>query len=109
MYHYVQSGIGRNYYTESDFHDFNQLIMIIFLKRYISDIFGAHMSRRQKECLLVIVENQVQLFTSAPTKYNGSYTDSLSIGDKLTDIEPASKLGFSGVLLPISSSFRFQI
>ena len=107
-----QSGIGRNYYTESDFHDFNQLIMDYLLERdiYISDIFWCpHVPTPEGMPTCNCRKPGTKLFTSALTKYNGSYTDSLSIGDKLTDIEPASKLGFSGVLLPISSSFRFQI
>ena len=107
-----QSGIGRNYYTEADFHDFNQLIIDYLLKRgiYISDIFWCpHVPTPEGILTCKCRKPGTELFTSALLKYNGSYTDSLSIGDKLTDIEPASRLGFAGVLLPVGSNFRFQI
>ena len=104
-----QSGIGRNYYSELEFHKFNEQIFNYLAEReiYISDVFWCpHVPSPDGNPTCLCRKPGLELFTKAIHKYNGSHSDSVSIGDKLSDIEPASKLGIAGILLPSSSNFQ---
>lgn len=84
-----QSGIARGYFTESDFQRITSYMVSAFEKKgikitdvfYCPDLTG---ERRKPEC---------GMFLEAKAKYNIDMSASVSVGDKIRDVEAAEKAG----------------
>jgi len=99
-----QSGIGRGYFSEEDFQEFNSWMLKEFKKRGITilDVFYCpHKPETNCSCR----KPKPGMFFKAKEKYNIDMKKSWIIGDSIRDIESATKAGVSNsVLLDVEDS-----
>ena len=100
-----QSGIGRGLYTEVDFHKY-MLDMITFLagkNAIIEDYFFAPYFKNSLYKKYRLNENKrkpnIGMICAAQKKYNIDLSNSILIGDKITDIEAGMRSGIKHNIL----------
>ena len=106
-----QSGIGRGYYTESQMIAFNTALQNKFLDHdiYLSDFFFCpHAPDQHGRFTCSCRKPQPHMYLKAMSKYFGDVRSSLIVGDKISDILPAEKIGCTGLLHPTPSMLRFN-
>jgi len=93
-----QSGIGRNYYNESDFHVVNDWMLKQFKDQGIDilDVFFCpHGPGSNCDCR----KPKPGMFNQANKKYNINMEESWMIGDKEADIQAANTAGIENTVL----------
>lgn len=109
-----QSGIGRGYYHEDDFHKVNDWMLEQFKRRGInilSVLFCPHGPESTCDCR----KPKPGMFLQANDQYDIDIEKSWMIGDKETDIEAANTAGIQNTILvksghiinEVSSKSRF--
>ena len=96
-----QSGIGRGYYTKSQMISFNTALQNEFLKYdiYLSEfLFCPHAPDKFGHPTCSCRKPQPLLYLKAILEYNCDVSTTLIIGDKISDIMPAEKIGCTGLL-----------
>lgn len=99
-----QSGIGRGMYTELDFAELSEWMVLKFAQRgaIINDVlFCPHhpqaiLEQYKKEC--ECRKPHPGMLNIAASKHNISLTDSIMVGDKLSDVKTAIKAGLQKVV-----------
>ena len=105
-----QSGIGRGYYTEDDFHVYMEKMISFYLKKnakiddyYFSPFYEFSNDERYK-----IGENlrkpNVGMIEMARQKYNLCLKSSILVGDKITDIYAGERAKIESLVLYDKSS-----
>jgi len=103
-----QSGIGRGYYTEQDFHKLTDYILDLFKKQGIKIekvYFCPHKPEDNCECR----KPKTKLITQAIEKFNINLSESWMIGDKEKDILMGKAVGCKTVLVESSHSKDLEI
>jgi len=96
--HTNQSGIGRGYYTEKEFHKINNHMLTIFETHGIKIkevVFCPHSPEKNCNCR----KPKHSLSQKLIEKYNIDIKNSFIIGDKTSDIKLAENLGMKSVLV----------
>lgn len=94
-----QSGIGRGYYTEEDYHRVEKRTEKLLAERVAkidATYFCPHPPNEDCECR----KPGTLLFERAATDLRIDLSKALFVGDRLRDIEPAMKFAAHGVLVP---------
>ena len=94
-----QSGIGRGYFSESDFALVEMRIAELLAAngaRVLATYHCPHAPDVECDCR----KPGVKLFRDAAAAHAIDLAHSWYIGDRLRDIEPAAKLGGTGILVP---------
>ena len=93
-----QSGIGRNYYSESQFYDFQETLAQ-FLKSYnitIDEVYYCpHIEADNCNCR----KPKLKMFYDAIEKYNIDLSNSYAIGDNLRDVAICEEEPITGILI----------
>lgn len=99
-----QSGIGKGYYSESDYKKLENFIMkdleskgIIIEKTFFCPHHPEGIGQYQKDC--DCRKPKTGNFLKAINEFNIDIENSYMIGDRVTDLIPANKLGFKTVLI----------
>ncbi|WP_456395523.1 D-glycero-alpha-D-manno-heptose-1,7-bisphosphate 7-phosphatase [Desulfurobacterium sp.] len=99
-----QSGIGRGYFKEEDFHAVNKKLNQL-LERYnvqIDDfLFCPHKPDERCSCR----KPEIGLLLKAAEKWNINLKESFMIGDKISDIEAGNRAGCKGSFLAKNGEF----
>lgn len=112
-----QSGIGRGYYTEQDFHILNNWMKKILEEQYDIHIeavyFCPHLPNAKIEKYKKVCncrKPKIGMFTQAindmKCKYNIDIKNSIAIGDNSRDLIICNKLGIQGYLLNNFDTFE---
>ena len=99
-----QSGIGRGMYTESDLAELSQWMVLKFAQHgaIIDDVLycphhpKAELKKYKKVC--ECRKPNPGMFNTAAAQHNISLTNSIMVGDKLSDVEAAIKAGLQEVV-----------
>ena len=100
-----QSGIGRGYYTEENFHVLNQFMIDVLEQEgvYITDVFYCpHLPDAKIEEYRVDCDcrkPKLGMFYEAAEKWDVDFSKSWAIGDKYRDIAICDKTECRGILL----------
>jgi D-glycero-D-manno-heptose 1,7-bisphosphate phosphatase len=100
-----QSGIGRGMYTESDFVELSKWMVSKFAQHgaIINDVLycphhpKAELEQYKKVC--ACRKPNSGMLNTAAAQHNISLTNSIMVGDKLSDVEAAIKAGLQEVVL----------
>lgn len=93
-----QSGIGRGYYTEEEYHEFTKYMLEELKKNniYIDDIYYCpHTVKDNCNCR----KPKLKLFYDAIEKYNVDIENSYAIGDKERDLSICNDTKITGILV----------
>jgi D-glycero-D-manno-heptose 1,7-bisphosphate phosphatase len=99
-----QSGIGRGMYTEFDFIELTKWMVLEFAQRgaTINDVlYCPHHPQAKLEQYKKVCECRKPnpgMFNTAAAQHNISLTNSIMVGDKLSDVEAAIKAGLQKVV-----------
>jgi len=93
-----QSGIGRGYYDESDFHQLTQWMLVQF-KGHGVDILDVFFCPHGPESDCDCRKPKPGMFLQANNKYAIDMKNSWMIGDKEADIQAANMAGISNTVL----------
>ena len=93
-----QSGIGRGYYDESDFHQLTQWMLAQF-KVHGVDILDVFFCPHGPESDCDCRKPKPGMFIQANSKYDIDMKNSWMIGDKEADIQAANMAGISNTVL----------
>jgi len=93
-----QSGIGRGYYQETDFHKLTKWMLEQFYNQGI-DIFDVFYCPHGPSSLCACRKPQPGMFLEARNKYGIDMKKSWMIGDKEGDIEAANAAGIDNTIL----------
>jgi len=93
-----QSGIGRGYYNESDYHALTEWMLKQFIKNNIK-ILDTFYCPHVPELLCECRKPKPGMFLEAKNKYNIDMENSWMIGDKETDIKAANLAGIPNTIL----------
>lgn len=100
-----QSGIGRKFYSEEDFHFLTRWMISRFLTNGV-EILGVFFCPHVAGSLCDCRKPMPGLFLEARDKYGIDMEGSWMIGDKETDIEAATAAGIQNTILVSSCSDR---
>jgi len=94
-----QSGIGRGYYSNIEFHTFMKNLIKYFKKNraFINDYFFCPCNPNFKKC--INRKPNPGLIFQAEKKYNLNLKDCFLVGDKISDIQAGFKSGISNLFL----------
>ncbi|WP_457568529.1 D-glycero-alpha-D-manno-heptose-1,7-bisphosphate 7-phosphatase [Desulfurobacterium sp.] len=87
-----QSGIGRGYFTEADFHAVNEKLNQL-LKPYGTKIDDFFFCPHRPDEMCNCRKPKIELFLKAARKWNINLEESFMIGDKPSDIEAGINAG----------------
>jgi len=93
-----QSGIGRGYYNENDYHKLTEWMIDQFTKnsiKILDTLYCPHSPELNCECR----KPKPGMFLEAKYKYNIDMENSWMIGDKDTDIKAANLAGITNTIL----------
>jgi D-glycero-D-manno-heptose 1,7-bisphosphate phosphatase len=99
-----QSGIARGFYTESDFAELSEWMVIKFAQHgaIINDVlFCPHHPQAKVKQYKKVCECRkpnAGMLNTAAAQHNISLTNSIMVGDKLSDVEAAIKAGLQEVV-----------
>lgn len=93
-----QSGIGRGYYDEDDFHIVNDWMLKQFKKQGV-DILDVFFCPHEPESACDCRKPKPGMFTQANSKYAIDMKNSWMIGDKEVDIKAANAAGIQNTIL----------
>ena len=99
-----QSGIGRGYYNDSDYHNLTEWMLKQFNNNNIK-ILDTFYCPHRPESLCECRKPKPGMFLKARNKYNIDMEKSWMIGDKHTDIKAANLAGISNTILVRSGHF----
>ena len=93
-----QSGIGRGYYQEEEFHKLTQWMLLEFHNQDI-DILDVFHCPHIPELFCKCRKPQPGMLIDARDKYNINMSQSWMIGDKESDVDAAISAGISNTIL----------
>lgn len=96
-----QSGIGRGYYTQGDFHVLTRWMISHFSKNGI-EILDVFFCPHKADALCECRKPKPGLLSKARDKYSINMKNSWMIGDKESDIQAAKKAGIENTILVTS-------
>jgi D-glycero-D-manno-heptose 1,7-bisphosphate phosphatase len=99
-----QGGISKGLFTIADLEKLHKYLRKDLLARNIelTDIYYCPHHPDNEECLCR--KPGTLLFEQAIARYNIDPAHSFMIGDNMTDIEAAKKMGIKGILIPVNGN-----
>jgi D-glycero-D-manno-heptose 1,7-bisphosphate phosphatase len=105
-----QSGIGRGYFSESDFHRVQQRLVQLLADAdaYLDGVYHCpHAPDQLPAC--DCRKPKPGLFLTAAAEHHVDLHRSFLVGDRLRDVEPAQQLGATGFLIDFEASHQDSV